>query len=85
MEQVEFDKLKDTVAEQQDIITELKKVDVDAIVKEQARKDGIKITELENKITELENTPVVNTQVESDIDDTYASVTVSSEGINRRV
>ncbi|MCK5616138.1 hypothetical protein KAR91_80485 [Candidatus Pacearchaeota archaeon] len=85
MDEKEFNKLKDTVAEQQDIITELKKVDVDAIVKEQSRKDGIKITELEKKITELENTPVVNTQVESDIDDTYAGVTVSSEGINRRV
>ena len=85
MDEKEFNKLKDTVAEQQDIITELKKVDVDAIVKEQSRKDGIKITELEKKITELENTPVVNTAVESDIDDTYAGVLVSSEGIHRRV
>lgn len=85
MDQKDFDKLKDTVAEQQDIITELKKVDVDAIVKEQARKDGIKITELENKITELENTAVTPIQVDSTIEDSYAGVVVSSEGINRRV
>ena len=85
MEQVEFDKLKDTVAAQQDIITELKKVDVDAIVKEQSRKDGIKIAELEKKITELENTPVVNTQTDSTIEDSYAGIMISSEGINRRV
>ncbi|MCK5293004.1 MAG: hypothetical protein KAR39_13420 [Thermoplasmata archaeon] len=85
MEQAEFDKLKDTVAAQQDIITELKKVDVDAIVKEQARKDGIKIAELEKKITELENTPVVNTQTDSTIEDSYAGIVISSEGINRRV
>ena len=85
MEQAEFDKLKDTVAEQQDIISELKKVDVDAIVKEQSRKDGIKIAELEKKITELENTPVVNTQIDSTIEDSYAGIVISSEGINRRV
>ena len=74
MEQKDFDKLNDQVAELAQEVEKLTKVDVDTVVKEQSRKDSKIISDLEARVNELENTPVTNTSSDSDLVDVYASV-----------
>lgn len=76
MEQKDFDKLNDQVAELAQVVEKLTKVDVDAVVTEQSRKDNKIISDLEARVNELENTPQQNMIVASDIEDGYAGYVV---------
>lgn len=79
------DKLQDTVADLVDQVKELGKVDVDAIVKEQSRKDAKIIKELGERIKELEDTPQGNGAVATDLVDSYAGLSIDAQGISRRM
>lgn len=82
----ELEAFQDKVVDLEATIKELKKVDVDAIVTEQSRKDAKVIDGLEKRVKELEDEPVKSLSNDSDIDDTYAGLTISvKEGIHRRV
>lgn len=82
----DFTKLNDAVGELSKGVAELGKTDVTALLKEQSDKDGKIITELEKRIKELEDLPEgAGAGVASDIVDSYAGLTISSEGIHREV
>ena len=82
----DYEATQDKVVELEATIAELKKVDVDAIVTEQSRKDAKVIADLETRVKELEDEPVKSLSDASDIDDTYAGLVFSNnEGIHRRV
>lgn len=79
MEQKEFDKLNDTVAELAKSVKELTKVDVETIVKEQSAKDLKTIAELEARIKKIEKTPVPGTESGvSNLVDGYAGIVVEN-------
>ena len=72
--------LTDKIAELSEQVLELQKVDVDAVVTEQSRKDAKVIAELSERIEELEKEPVQNTMVAStDIENRYSGI-ISKSG-----
>lgn len=79
------DKLQDTVADLAKDVKELGKLDVDAIVKEQSRQDLKVIAALEARVKELEDLPVGNGSVPLDLVDSYASLTIDTQGVSRRM
>lgn len=84
MENGKIDKLSDQVAELAKEVDKLTKVDVDAVVTEQSRKDSKVINGLTERITELEKQPVQNTTVVSGIVDSYADIVHSNGETYRR-
>jgi hypothetical protein len=88
------DKLQESVTELAADVKALKGVDVDAVVKEQSEKDAKTISGMETRIKELEamevrlkkleDEPVTSLAKDSDIEDTYAEIVISKDGINRR-
>ena len=86
--------LKKSVTELAAEVKELKSVDIDAVVKEQSKKDADKISNLESRIKELgdmearikkiEEDPVTSLAKDSGIEDTYTDIVISKDGINRR-
>lgn len=84
MENTQFDKLNDTVAELAKSVNELTKVDVKTIVMEQSVKDQKTIAELEARVMKIEQTPVPNTETGiSNLTDGYAGIVVEN-GESRR-
>ena len=82
----DFTKLNNAVGELSKGVAELGKTDVSALLKEQADKSGETITELERRIKELEDLPEgAGAGAASDIVDSYAGLTIASEGIHRSV
>lgn len=82
----DFIKLNDTVGELSKGVVELGKTDVAALLKEQSNKSDKIITELEKRVKELEDIPEGNAGVSSDIDDSYAGITIDGkDGIHRMV
>jgi len=89
------DELQKSVAELAAEVEELKSVDIDAVVKEQSKKDaekidamGARIKELESievRLKKLEDEPVTSLAKDTGIDDTYAEIAVTKDGINRRM
>lgn len=79
------EKLQDAVADLTRDVKELGKTDVDAIVKEQSRKDAKVISGLEARIKELEDAPEGNGQVVNDLVDVSAGLVIDSQGITRRM
>ena len=85
VEGLSTEKLQDTVADIAKDVKELGKVDVDAIVKEQSRKDQKVISALEARVKELEDTPQGNGSVHTDLVDSYAGLSIDPQGISRRM
>lgn len=84
-ERAEFDELNSKVSELAKTIEELTKTDVDAVVKEQSKKDSLVIANLEKRIKELEDTPVQATQNVESVDDSYANFVVERGEVSRRL
>lgn len=85
MEQKEFDKLSGTVAELATSVTELTKVDIKSMLKEQSETDGKVIAELSARIKKLENIPDPASQTGAGkVEDGYANIVVE-HGVTRRV
>ena len=80
MTEDKIQELTDKVSELAEQVSELQKVDVDAVVTEQSRKDAKVISELSERIKQLEAEPVVNTMVASkDIENRYSGI-ISKSG-----
>ena len=85
VEGLSTEKLQDTVADLAKDVKELGKLDVDAIVKEQSRQDTKVIAALEARVKELEDTPQGNGSVATDLVDSYAGLSIDTQGISRRM
>lgn len=74
MTEEEIQDLTDKIAELTATVSELQKVDIDAALTEQMRKSDKVIAELSQRIKELEEEPVVNTTVVSNLIDSYVGI-----------
>ena len=84
VEGLSTEKLQDTVADLAKDVKELGKLDVDAIVKGQSRKDQKVIAALSARVKELEDTPQGNGSVPTDLVDSYAGLSFD-QGVSRRM
>lgn len=79
------EKLQEAVSDLVEDVKDLGKIDVEAIVKEQSRKDAKKITGLELRIKELEDLPEGNGAPAIDLVDVSAGYVFDAQGITRRM